>query len=125
MVGPPSAKEILMVDHPAAHRAPSGQPQPLSGCFVRLGWLAGGAVLPLPFAILIARDERWTLTAKDVAFWMAVALVVSLRYLDWKRFSATSADGELATARDLRCHAAWLVGTWSALWTIAQTLELG
>ena len=109
----------------AATRAPSGKPQPVSGCLVRLGWLGGGNMLLMAFAVLIARGERWTLTAKDVAFWLILALALGLRYVDWKRFSATTADGEPATLRDVRRYAAMLVGTWSALWGLAQTLELG
>lgn len=114
-----------MADDAAATRAQSGEPRPASGCFVRLGWLAGGNILLTSFAILIARGEQWTLTAKDVAFWLTVAMAVALRYVDWKKFSATTADGDPATLHDIRRYAALLVGTWSALWVFAQTLEIG
>ena len=46
--------------------------------------------------------------------WLILALALGLRYVDWKRFSATTADGEPATLRDVRRYAAMLVGTWSA-----------
>jgi hypothetical protein len=99
--------------------------QPISGCFVRLGWILGANILLGGLAILIARSERWTFTAMDVAFWLILPSAIGLRYLDWKRFSGRTADGLPATARDARRHATWLVGSWSTLWIAAQTLELG
>ena len=111
-----------MAEHPAAG---TGTQQSVTSCLVRLAWIAGGNILLAMFAILIARAERWTLTAKDVAFWLILGSIVTLRYLDWKAFSGTTADGALATVRDVRRYAAWLVGVWFALWTIAQSLELG
>ena len=114
-----------MADDSAVTHARKGEPLPATACLVRLGWLAGGNILLTSVAILIARSERWTLTAKDVAFWLILALAVALRYVDWRRFSATTADGEPATPHDLRRYAAVLVGTWSALWGLAQAVELG
>lgn len=113
-----------MAEDGATNRAQSGEPRPASGCYVRLGWLAGGNILLTALAISIARAERWTLTAVDAAFLAVLALVVAARYVDWKSFSATTADGEPATLRDVRRYAAVLVGTWSAIWGLAQTLEL-
>ena len=106
------------------HSEPS-QPRSAAGCFVRAGWLLGGFMLLTPLAILIARGRRWTWTAKDVAFFLILALVVALRFIDWKRFDATNAIGEPATLRDMCRYAVWIVGGWSALWVLAQTLEMG
>ena len=114
-----------MADIRSVARGDSAELQPVSGCFVRLGWLAGANVLLAGLGILIARGERWTLTAKDVAFWLIVPAAVALRYVDWKRFRGTTADGDPATARHIRRYAAWLCGSWSALWLVAQMLELG
>lgn len=125
MVGPPSSKEILVAKRPTTQRAQSGDSGSATGCLVRMGWFSGGNLLLVVLAVLIARAQRWTLSTKDVLFWLALGAVVALRYVDWSRFSPTKLDGERATPRDLRRYSAWLVGTWSALWVLVQTLELG
>jgi hypothetical protein len=125
MVGPPSSKEILMADDRAALRAQSGDSDSPTGCLVRMGWLAGGNVVLMALAILIARGERWTLTGKDVAFGLLVASVVVLRFVDWRRYSRTTADGRSATTAHILRFAVILVGAWSVAWVLAQSLDLG
>lgn len=114
-----------MAEKAAARGSDGSKPLPMSGCFVRLGWIVGGNVLLAMLAVLIARGERWTLSPKDAAFLVILGAAVALRYVDWKRFGGTTADGEPATLHHFRRYVAWHLGSWSGAWTVAQTLELG
>ena len=107
-----------------ASGAVRGETQPVSGCFVWLGWMFGGNTLLFALTILIARGPRWTLTFKDVLFWILVGLVVLLRYVDMKWFSKRTADGEPVSTQDFRRYVAGLVGFWLALWALGHSLAL-
>ena len=113
-----------MAESATASGAGKGEPQPVSGCFVWLGWMFGGNTLLMALTILIARGTRWTLTIKDVLFWTVVGLVVLLRYVDMKWFSKRTVDGETARPRDFRRYVAGLVVFWLALWALGHSVGL-
>jgi len=113
-----------MAERVTASGAGKGEPQPVSGCFVWLGWMIGGNTLLFALTILIARGPRWTVTVKDVLFWTIVGLVVLLRYADMKWFGKRTADGEPARARDFRRYVAGLVAFWLALWVLGHSVVL-
>ncbi len=98
--------------------------EPVSGCLVRLGWLVGGVVMLLVLTITISQEPPWTLTAKDVAFWAVVGIVVALRYIDVKRFRGRTMEGEPATVRHVVRYAIGLVGASALLWTLAQSVQV-
>lgn len=108
-----------------ARKATGGQSgtQPVSGCLVRLGWIAGGNVLLLIVTVLILQERQWTLTAKDLAFWAVVAIVIILRYVDIRRFHGTTMEGEPATLRHFARYMMGVLGVSTILWILAQSLH--
>src|SRR5687767_8728625 len=123
MVGPPSEwskdQEVRVADD-ARHAAATGQggPESLPGCLVRLGWMVGGNLLLLMLTLTILRELEWTLTLKDALFWLVVATMVALRYVDMMRLRGTTADGEPTTARHVRRYAVGLLGVWALVWAM-------
>ncbi|MCK6449025.1 MAG: hypothetical protein L6Q99_21730 [Planctomycetes bacterium] len=98
--------------------------QPISGCLISLGWLVGGNVLLAALAVLIARNDPWTLTTRDLLFWAVVVAVVLLRYLDLTRFTRRTADGDRATPRDFRRYGMSFGGFWLCVWLLGQSVGL-
>jgi hypothetical protein len=128
MVGPPfdwpKDREILVADKIDKTARPQGDAKSDSGCLVKMGWTFGGPAILLWLVIRIALAPAWTLTAKDVTFWVVVGIVIALRYLDVRRFRGRTMDGDPATMHHVVRYAMGLVGGAALLWTLAQSVKL-
>lgn len=97
--------------------------QSVGGCVVWLGWMAVGNLVLLPLLIFIMREGRWTLGGKDLAFWLVVAAVLALRYIDLTRFGGRQVDGSPATPGLFKVYTLRFVGTWLVLWALAHSVQ--
>ena len=97
--------------------------EPVTGCFVKLGWMAGGSMMLLVFAITISQEPPWTFGVKDVAFWGVVVITVILRFVDVAHYGGRTADGQPATLRHVVRYSMGLVGVAALLWTLAQSVH--
>ena len=103
--------------------SPLGEPEPPTGCLVRVLWMVigQGALAILAFTLL--RQSPWSFSVRDVAFWLIVGLVIAARYVDVTRFDGRTANGEPATLRDFRRHTIGLVLVCGAVWTFAHSVS--
>ena len=92
--------------------------------FLRLGWMLAGSFLLVLLAVLILMGPAWTVTFKDVLYWVAAAAVVVLRYIDIFHFRGQTAYGEPATPKHFKRFAIGLLTVSAALWTFAQSIQL-
>jgi hypothetical protein len=126
MVGPPSNKmpegtlmEVAMSDLKKTDPN-DGQ---ASGCIPalsRLLWmvLGSGAI----FFIVIAIAFRKAPYILDAVLWVAVILVVLIRYIDITRFKGQTTEGEPANLQHWRRYTAGLVITTGSLYILARIL---
>lgn len=91
---------------------------------LRLGWmLAGKAVLAF-LATLILISPAWTMTWRDVLYWLVVAGVIAVRYADVYHHHGQTADGAPATPRDFKRYAIGLVVVAALVWAGCQSVQL-
>ena len=139
MVGPPAEssfvlEELVMsksrtrgAERPAAQSNPS-KPGPAveeassAGCLVRLFWMGPGNLVLLYLGGSIARISSWTFTWRDIAFWLTVAALIAVRYLDVVRFEGLTVRAEPATLKHVRRYAALLVAFAFFIWLAAQSI---
>ena len=69
-----------------------------NGCFVRVLWLASNLAL-LVFGVLILRDGKGPLSMQSIAYWVAAAGAIGLRYLEVTRLDGTTLDGKPASRK--------------------------
>ena len=77
---------------------PTSAQHDANGCFVRVFWLAANLAL-LVFAVLILRDGRGPLSTPSIAYWVAVASAIGLRYWEVTRFDGATLDGKPASKK--------------------------
>jgi len=91
---------------------------------LRLGWmLAGNAALAV-LATMILAGPAWTMTAKDLLYWLVVAAVIALRYVDVFRHHGQTADGAPATPRHFRRYVIGLLVVAAFVWTCCHSFQL-
>ena len=91
---------------------------------LRLGWmLAGNAVLAF-LATLILISPAWTMTLRDVLYWLTVAGLIALRYADIYHHHGQTADGEPATPRHFKRYAIGLVVVAALVWAGCQSVQM-
>lgn len=100
-----------------------GQLQSPVGCFVWLGWMIAANVALVALAILIVRESRWTLTAKDAVFWAVVAAALALRHVDLEHYGGRSPQAGSSAPRTFARYAAAMLGTWGVLWALAHSVQ--
>ncbi|MEW6071667.1 MAG: hypothetical protein AB1726_03605 [Planctomycetota bacterium] len=98
--------------------------QPVSGCFVRLGWLLVGNATMLVLLLTILQQPSWSLTWRDIAFWLVLGATIALRHIDAKRFCGTTMEDEPATPRSLRRYTIALAAAAALLWTLGQSFKV-
>lgn len=94
---------------------------PPTGCaplVLRLAWFAAGPFALVVFALRIA--QRGDFSGLDAAYWLVVAAVLALRWLDISRFGGLTREGEAATLRDWQRHALLLTLVAGAGWALAH-----
>jgi hypothetical protein len=95
---------------------------PFVGTLARIYWmLAGNGILCLT-ALAIAQQRRERAWTADAIFWMVVASLVIVRYLDIAQLGGTTAAGEPASLRDGYRYAGWLLLLALGVWIVAHAV---
>jgi len=92
-----------------------------TGCLpvvVRLFWLIAGNLVLFFLAVSIA--QRRALSARDIAYWVTVTVLILARYIDITRLDGQTKDGEPASLRTWRWYTLVLLLASGALWVLAH-----
>jgi hypothetical protein len=82
-----------------------------------------GNLLLVYLAGSIARVPSWSLTWRDIAYWITVVALVTARYLDVARYDGLTINSEPATQFHVRRYAVALLVIASAMWGVAQSFK--
>jgi hypothetical protein len=107
---------------PDTHSAP--HIASLTARLVRVGWMVVGHGLLLLVAVQIAVSRQGFFTEADLAFWLTVASLLGLRYLDITRFHGQTVTGEPATLSHWRDYAVVAVMFSLGLWLLSHGLAM-
>lgn len=88
--------------------------------FIRLFWMFFGNVALIFFVISITL--RKTSIIVDVAFWLMVIVLVSIRYVDIRWFKGQTSEAEPATLKDWRQYSILLLLASGGLYALARLL---
>jgi len=92
----------------------------MTGCLLRLTWMAGGYLVLFFLAIAITQSGGWQPTWRDAAF-VAVALaLIAVRFVDIRLFEGRDTEGKQATMLDWRRYAVRLVAVAAGLLLLAH-----
>ena len=98
----------------------TAKPDLRSGCLsvlVRLAWIFGGSLL-LFFTFYVAQDKARG--QADLFFWIFTIVLILVRFLDIKFFSAETMDNKPATLRHWRRYSILLLIVSTALYALAK-----
>lgn len=103
---------------------PHTQPPPtetISGTalLTRLAWMVVGNLALLSCAAIIARDDLAPLSILSGIFWVVVAALIGVRYVDITRYQGQTSKGEPATLSDWKRYSVGLTVIAAALWAAA------
>ena len=107
----------------AAHPESKGDAASALGCLMRLTWLLGGNIVLGALTLNKLEQPPWTFTPGDLLFWLLVAAVVGVRYVDVKRFGGTTVSAAPATNRHVARYAVRFVAIWTLVWLAAQSIQ--
>jgi len=97
---------------------------PLAGCLVRLLWLIiGNLVLLLNAAAIYYHQAGFSLTVRDLVFWLLVLALLVLRVFDICCLGGKTGDNRPATLADWRRYAMGLLLVSFGLWLAAHWLS--
>lgn len=100
---------------------PPPESRPL-GCLLRMFWMAAGNLALVMTVVLIV--QRRAFSVLDGVYWVIVAALIAVRYVDITRFDGLTASAEPATLRDLGRYALGLVVTAATVWLMAHLFIL-
>jgi hypothetical protein len=90
------------------------------GMMARLWWmLLGNAILALSIVFVVENKEGFFHTA-DWVFWITVATLILVRYLDIRLLDGTTATGAHATTIHWVKYVALLAACTTAVWALAH-----
>jgi len=94
-----------------------------AGAIARIYWFLGGNVIVGYFAVAIAQHP-YAWSSRDLAYWVAVASLVTVRYIDVALLDGTTADGDRATLSDWRRYSTFLLLICGSGWVGAHAVGL-
>jgi hypothetical protein len=92
----------------------------LPGILARLWWMLFGNVVLAFSLVFIFRHEGGFFHPADWVFWIAVAVLILVRYLDVKLWDGQTATGRYASLSDWRRYVVFLLACSAVLWGIAH-----
>lgn len=104
--------------------APSPKQSGVCGCLARVFWMLLGNVALVFCAVFIARGTAGFLSAADIVFWIAVAAMLAVRYVDIARLGGSTVTGKPAELRDWPRYAGVVSAYSLGLWLAAHGLAL-
>lgn len=97
--------------------SPSGG---LAGLLARLYWMIVGSALLALLAYSIAFQEGTALSRNDLAFWVVVATMAAVRWVDVRFLAGQTTEGAPATLTDWRRYVIGLVVVAVGVWLAAH-----
>lgn len=91
-----------------------------SAILARLWWMLGGNVVLAFSLIFILRHEGSFFHPADGVFWIIVATLVAIRYLDIRFLDGQTATGQPASMADWVRYVVLLLACSTVLWVIAH-----
>ena len=95
-----------------------------AGCLARVLWMVAGNIVLALVLMSVARVPPWTFGLLDACFWLCVAGMLGVRYVDIQRLEGRTAKGEPATMAHFKRYAAGLLTIGGGAWTAAQSVGL-
>lgn len=93
------------------------------GRMVRLTWKTLGSMLLFLLLVLIIIGSQFAVTILHVVFWIAVAGLISARYIDIKVFRGQTDDNEPATLKDWLRYSIGLIMASGFFWLLALVMR--
>jgi hypothetical protein len=93
------------------------------GITLRLFWMFFGNAVLFISSIFIFEHESATLHIVDAVFWITVAALILVRYLDIKFLGGLTATGIPATIANWRKYVALLLICSTAVWVISHAVN--
>lgn len=90
------------------------------GCLVRFYWLFFGNALLFFILIFIVEKRARIPSFLDAAFWVAVGLLIVVRYVDIRYLNGQTGEGKPATMDHWRRYAAIVVPAALVAWILAH-----
>lgn len=94
-----------------------------TGFLLRVFWMGLGNLLLVYLAGSIGSLPSWSLTWRDVAYWITVGALLIARYVDVARYDGLTINSEPATQMHVRRYAVALLVIASAIWSVAQSFK--
>lgn len=122
---------IDMTENQERHPAPSSlttrdndgdseEYAPAASGLVRLLWVFLGPAGLIAYCFVLAQRDLQMFSVLSLGFWVLVAGVALLRYVDLRVFGGTTAEGKPSTMADVQRYAVVLGGSAGAGWFIAH-----
>jgi hypothetical protein len=92
----------------------------MTGCLLRLTWMAGGNLVLFFLAIAIAQGDGWLPSWRDAAFAAVALAMIAVRLVDIRLFEGKDAEGKQATMVDWRRYAVRLIAAAVGLLLLAH-----
>jgi hypothetical protein len=90
------------------------------GCLTRLLWMLVGNLFLVVTTFVIYSTKGTFFSVADIVFWVIVALLLLVRYVDIRRFRGSTVTGAPATMKDFARYA-WLLPLAAlVIWAIAH-----
>jgi hypothetical protein len=97
------------------------QPDPASGCLLRVYWMFLGNVFLCAMAYQIVQAEG-RLTTVDVVYWLGAASLIAVRYVDIHHLHGRTTEGQPATPGDWRRYCLGVLAVSAVLWIVVHGL---
>jgi hypothetical protein len=94
------------------------------GCLVRMFWMVAGNLLLLICAKAVLDRRGHGVGPADLVFWVLVAVLIGVRYLDVKKLNGETVSGKPATLVHWRRYALFLFLFAILLWGSAHAFAL-
>ena len=96
----------------------------VTGCLVRLFWMAlGNLILVLAAIVIIQNRAGFALTLTDAVFGATVLCLPAVRYVDICFLHGKTSDDQPATMADWGRYTATVLGASLALWLLAHAIS--
>jgi hypothetical protein len=94
------------------------------GCLVRLFWMGAGNIILFLCVTYVFHNRVRGLALVDLAYWLTVVAMVTVRWVDIHSYHGDTVTGEPATLSHWRRYALCLVAGALVVWGIVHLLAL-
>ena len=95
----------------------------IAGLLARVFWMLIGNMVLAILMIIILQHKGSMFHAADLVFWITIAAIILVRYLDIKFWGGMTAAGGPATIANWNRYAAALLIGSAAIWALSQVVN--